>query len=267
VVEAGVFTDEDVHKGLRSFARVTQALLVLAALSSLIAAVFDWQLLRTITQLLHPGTRPDPSSARTVAHGAVVASYAQIGCLVLTGIAFISWLFVGMRTVRRRRPHAQRLTPRWAFWSWVTPVLSFYTPKEIVNDLWNAPADSVRRPGLLNAWWALWLMTYLLERVILGVGEGLSAARSTVTLAIASSAIQACDAILAVAVVGLLTHRVMNTAQSLDDVSSVAIPLLDGHTAASPPSPVVAALYQALADNETDQVDGKWQRFMHDADG
>ncbi|MDX6315070.1 MAG: hypothetical protein QOF44_4534 [Streptomyces sp.] len=78
------------------------------------------------------------------------------GLLVLTAWVFLLWL-------RRARTVAEALSPEghrhrfgWVVGAWLIPVVQYFLPKRIINDVWAAscPADRVRRTSvLLTSWW------------------------------------------------------------------------------------------------------------------
>ncbi|KUJ67058.1 hypothetical protein ACZ90_31370 [Streptomyces albus subsp. albus] len=64
-------------------------------------------------------------------------------------------------------PGRHRFGSGWAAGSWFTPVVNFWFPKQIANDIWRASSpqgpEQARR-GLLNGWWVTWWV---------GIGVGL----------------------------------------------------------------------------------------------
>ncbi|PPT14626.1 DUF4328 domain-containing protein [Streptomyces cinnamoneus] len=57
-------------------------------------------------------------------------------------------------------PGTHRFGTGWAAGAWFTPVVNFWFPKQIANDIYRASSptgpQNVRK-GLLNAWWVLWI--------------------------------------------------------------------------------------------------------------
>ena len=72
-------------------------------------------------------------------------------------IVFIMWLYRAYQNVDATDPGRRRYGYGWAISGWFVPILNFWRPKQIVNDIWRAgqnPGD----PGfLLIAWWLLWI--------------------------------------------------------------------------------------------------------------
>jgi hypothetical protein len=70
------------------------------------------------------------------------------------------WLWHCRRNVADLRPSApQRHSPGWVWGSWLTPVLAWWFPQQVVRDIASAPDDSgtLARPPRLGWWWAAFL--------------------------------------------------------------------------------------------------------------
>lgn len=78
-------------------------------------------------------------------------SAAMIGTWVITGFwlkqATEQTLAAGRQT---------RLSPRWAFWSWIVPVVSLWFPRRMIADVLPANAENFK-PNELNTWWLTFL--------------------------------------------------------------------------------------------------------------
>ncbi|MET8178386.1 DUF4328 domain-containing protein [Streptomyces sp. NPDC005336] len=58
-------------------------------------------------------------------------------------------------------PGQHRFGSGWAAGSWFTPVVNFWFPKQIANDIWRASSPQGPhhvRSGLLNGWWVTWIV-------------------------------------------------------------------------------------------------------------
>jgi hypothetical protein len=230
-----------------------------------VAIAYDVKLLDLLHRITADPASVNLQSAEGTAEGAVDANYALLACLLFTGVMFMCWMFTAMRAGHRLNSRLMRRRPRWAIWSWLIPVLNLFEPKAIVNDLWDVSASgAAKRPILLNAWWTLWLVGLLLDRLVASVaGTGLSASKSTLTFAVAGVAVQMCGAVLAIAVVVLLTHQLVQ-AQPATDVG----PVLAGPRHAQPRSPSSDVTAVSTADDPADaELDAKWARFVQQADG
>jgi Domain of unknown function (DUF4328) len=83
-------------------------------------------------------------------------------CMLAAGIVWMVWF-------RRLRQNAEVFAPGrnrfgigWAAGAWICPVVNFWFPKQIANDIWRASAPQgpqAARRDLLNAWWWTYLVS------------------------------------------------------------------------------------------------------------
>jgi hypothetical protein len=92
---------------------------------------------------------------------------------LVTGIAFISWLYVAAVNVQREGARLRR-SPGWAIAGWFVPVLSLWRPKQMVDDVWRASMPGVPvgidlrqvpKSGMVVGWWAAYLLAQSLPTV------------------------------------------------------------------------------------------------------
>ncbi|MET7935136.1 DUF4328 domain-containing protein [Streptomyces sp. NPDC005322] len=90
-----------------------------------------------------------------------------LGMSLINGLVALPTVVVWAIWFRRLRlngevfaPGQHRFSSGWAAGSWFTPVVNFWFPKQIANDIWRASSPHgphhVRR-GLLNGWWVTFL--------------------------------------------------------------------------------------------------------------
>jgi hypothetical protein len=96
---------------------------------------------------------------------------------VVIAVVFIVWTHrVYRNLVRLGAGH--RHSTGWAIGAWITPIVSFWWPKQIVEDVWRgtAPAGepAYARGGLIDAWWTVYVSAGLV-RLFIGNGEGAGA--------------------------------------------------------------------------------------------
>lgn len=86
---------------------------------------------------------------------------------VLAGIPFVIWLYRARINAEQLSPVRHRMTRGWVVWSWLIPILNFWWPKQIVDDVWRTserPAEAINlgkapKPALVWAWWTAWLIS------------------------------------------------------------------------------------------------------------
>ncbi|GAB1820576.1 DUF4328 domain-containing protein [Herbidospora sp. RD11066] len=101
----------------------------------------------------------------------------QAGTLLLAGIFYWIWLFRVRANAEALAPHVkQRLGRPWLIFGWIVPIISFWFPKQIVDDIWTASDPQQRKPGgLAMTWWITWVLTVfgsnLVARFVFGSTE------------------------------------------------------------------------------------------------
>ncbi|TDD26798.1 DUF4328 domain-containing protein, partial [Nonomuraea terrae] len=81
---------------------------------------------------------------------------------VVCVVAFLVWLFRVRANAEIFSPGGHRRSRPWVFFGWVVPIISFWFPKQVVDDIWYASTraghESAPQRGVINAWWAAWLL-------------------------------------------------------------------------------------------------------------
>ncbi|NAS24284.1 DUF4328 domain-containing protein [Herbidospora sp. NEAU-GS84] len=101
----------------------------------------------------------------------------QGGTLLLAGIFYWVWLFRVRTNAQALAPHVkQRLGGFWLVFGWIVPIVSFWFPKQIVDDIWTASHPQQHKPGgLVTTWWVTWVLAVfgsnLVARFLIGGSE------------------------------------------------------------------------------------------------
>ncbi|MCA2175219.1 DUF4328 domain-containing protein [Nonomuraea glycinis] len=110
---------------------------------------------------------------------ATVFAVAELATTLLAMVAFMVWLY-------RVRANAEIITPAehrrariWLVAGWIVPIVSWWFPKQIIDDIWTAShrrgLEPSPRAGLVTTWWAAWLMgswtSYVAGRLFLRADE------------------------------------------------------------------------------------------------
>ena len=84
-----------------------------------------------------------------------------------SAIAVLAWLSRSVENVPPLGGGTPRLSPRWAIGWWFVPIANLWKPYGIVRDLWTRLATPARRrgSGVLTAWWVLWVVSAITDRV------------------------------------------------------------------------------------------------------
>ena len=100
------------------------------------------------------------------------------GATIAAAVAFLVWFRRAYGNAAGLTGRGLRWGPGWSIGAWFVPVLWWWRPKQIANDVWragdpkskeNPKWNSLPVPGMVHWWWAL----YVLAGVVGGVGGGL----------------------------------------------------------------------------------------------
>ncbi|GAA3231971.1 DUF4328 domain-containing protein [Nonomuraea helvata] len=150
-------------RGLAVFAAV---MLVCDSLVGVIAAVIDLWYADLIDRIMADVDSVPESeiNAGDLVYG--LSGILETGVYVGAIVAFLIWLFRVRANAEILAPHGHRRATPWLIFGWVVPIIWFWVPKQIVDDIWDASrrAPSPSR-GLFNAWWAAWVVANLASNV------------------------------------------------------------------------------------------------------
>jgi nitrate reductase NapE component len=110
-------------------------------------------------------------------------AFAIVGIVYLVSViagavGFIVWFYRAYSNVPATIGRPARFGRGWSIGAWFVPILNFWRPKQIGNDIWRAGDPdaignelwySLRVSQLLHWWWVL----YLLAGIVGGIGTGL----------------------------------------------------------------------------------------------
>ena len=76
--------------------------------------------------------------------------------------AVVKWMRERYDECQRSSPGRMRLSRNWITWSWLLPIVSFWYPKKMIDDLLNARPSSaalgsVEEPINTRIWWSTWV--------------------------------------------------------------------------------------------------------------
>jgi hypothetical protein len=159
----------------------------------------DYEALRTRTAILSDET---------------TLMVVENGLRLFSGVLFWLWMFrayTNLRALGREPEHE----PSRAVWSWFVPVANLWWPYQIMAEIWrkSAPrwsdhsdddddASHLRAgaPLVMDAWWGLWVVRLMLDRVLAKFDDSVAAFSLYVVLTLVGAA-------LAVVVIQRVTAR------------------------------------------------------------
>jgi hypothetical protein len=87
----------------------------------------------------------------------------QSGVGIVTGIAFLKWIYRAYKNIQGFGAEGLRFSPGWAVGYYFIPILSLIRPVQVMNEIWRAsddPRNWPKRPGswMIASWWTLFLI-------------------------------------------------------------------------------------------------------------
>jgi hypothetical protein len=92
-----------------------------------------------------------------------VVGLLQLGLGIVTGIAFLKWIYRAYKNIQGFGAEGLRFSPGWAVGYYFIPILSLIRPVQVMGEIWRAsedPRNWQERPGswLIASWWTLFLL-------------------------------------------------------------------------------------------------------------
>ncbi|GAA1273674.1 hypothetical protein Psi02_04510 [Planotetraspora silvatica] len=150
--------------------------LALNALVGLTASVVGVQRVALISEF---SADPDSVDIAEIEAGDSIAgavAMVQSVAYVLAIAAFLVWLYRARKNAEPLALWPHRLSTPWLFFGWVVPVVSFWFPKQIMDDIWASSKPgglhlapnfgAARRSGLIWAWWLAWLAAVWASKLV-----------------------------------------------------------------------------------------------------
>ena len=115
---------------------------------------------------------------RTANFSDTFATITGVGEMVVSLVVivlFFCWLYRSAANVQTWRIGNVSQKPHWGFWNFIIPVWSLYKPYIFIRELWNSVEYSAEEPerwknlsgpACLKVWWALYLITSILDRTL-----------------------------------------------------------------------------------------------------
>jgi hypothetical protein len=97
---------------------------------------------------------------------------------LLAAVAMIVWLWRAHANAEAIDGASPVWSRKWVILGWVVPVINLWVPRQIVADIWRTSTQSTGT-GLVNAWWALWLVFYVASQLVERMGASTTEALRT----------------------------------------------------------------------------------------
>lgn len=94
-----------------------------------------------------------------------------LGVFIVTGIAFLKWIYRANLNCRGFGADGMKFTPGWSIGYYFIPFLNLVRPYQSMKEIWqvsHSPTNWKSQSGsaLLGWWWALWLISNFLGQIV-----------------------------------------------------------------------------------------------------
>ena len=158
---------------------------------------------------------------------------------VACAIAFISWMHRAYSNIHALPPAQPRYGTGWTIGSWFVPILNFFRPKQMINDIWRSGSPAGDPAPWLMVWWIGFLISGILSRIAipdLGENPTLKELKTDSTNYMLSDGFDVLVLVLAILVVRVCTRRQETRAAERDGEADRAAPLLWAEPAHAEPA-------------------------------
>ncbi|MGB6161248.1 MAG: DUF4328 domain-containing protein [Pseudonocardiaceae bacterium] len=76
--------------------------------------------------------------------------------LIVAYVATGIWLSRARRNADLLAPDQQRWSKPWVWLSWIVPIISYYAPKQVIDDVWRSTVGDSAGPRT-RWWWGTWI--------------------------------------------------------------------------------------------------------------
>jgi len=132
----------------------------------LVSAVLGVQEILIVDRLIAGERVSDAELADSDDRVALVGLLQTVG-YVAGAVAFLTWLRRAYANLDAIAPGMRRYGVGWAVGGWFVPILFWWRPKQVVNDIWLAGDAEASRPPIwpLGVWWTGFIVTGFVSRV------------------------------------------------------------------------------------------------------
>ncbi len=110
----------------------------------------------------------DGNTAIVLLQGTGIASLIAF---IASALLILKWIYRANANLRQLGAQNMRYTPAWSIGYYFIPVFNLWKPYQAMKEIWMAsknPLDwqAIKTPLILPAWWALWLISNLLNQSV-----------------------------------------------------------------------------------------------------
>jgi hypothetical protein len=120
-----------------------------------------------------------------------IIGIVQLLAFIVTGVAFLMWIYRANLNVRGFGAGEMKFTPGWSVGYYFIPFVNLVRPYQAMKEIWKCsanPGNWRMQPGsaLLGWWWALWLISGFLGQISFRLSLAVDSPDSLQTATVAS---------------------------------------------------------------------------------
>ena len=187
--------DAEVFSFSRDPTSLTTFLKIMLWIGSGLAAAALFSEFAQLNLLSSRNFTPEEAGANDFRQGAIAV--AQVAVFIVTGIAFLMWIYRANVNCRGFGAKDLKFTAGWSVGYYFIPFLNLYKPYHAMKEIWQAsqnPRDwpSQSTSPLLGLWWTLWIFSNAAGQIAYRISsraESLESIRNATIAAIVSDLI------------------------------------------------------------------------------
>jgi hypothetical protein len=156
---------------VRGLGIAASVLVGLVALGNVATAASDWVTYTTVRNYRNgvaSASELDAADKLSVLVGTPVALL-----MLAAGVVFITWAYSARINAERLTPANEHRRSRvWVWLSWFVPVVNFWFPKQVIDDIWRAsdpqqqgvPLRQRVQHRLTTLWWTAFVLMWIFDR-------------------------------------------------------------------------------------------------------
>jgi hypothetical protein len=235
--------------------QIVLAAVIFAALAGLVANFFYIRILGDFIRERPPSV----SSTERAVDGARTTHLMLRIAEGVSALAFLFWFYRAYRNLIRTGIRDVRYSTGWAVGGWFIPFFNLVRPKQVANDIWRGSASAatvgiarwreVPLPAILNWWWGVWILGWVLLVFGPNVRTDLYTTYSTNALRTDRTGVWFIEVGLAALVIAaVLAILLVRRITRLQDDNFGAVPAWDpGLPSAGNPRPATGAIPAAVS--------------------
>lgn len=147
---------------------------------------------------------------------------------ILSYIFVGRWIFFASKNLRALGAMGLQFSPGWAVGWYFIPIANLWKPYQAMKEIWQASSQPLHwhsEPvsGLMPAWWALWILTSVADRVVSRMATDAETIPALMGYAKANIALSALAAVLCAVFAALISEITRRQVEAIELKTAIAV--------------------------------------------